>query len=70
MGQNTLLSWEIEVIVWLKDVFIQLDRSKKGRELGCSLVEQRKEKRKSGERWIIQDDTIVQKATSNSVYKR
>ena len=45
--------------IWLKDVFIQPDRSKKERDLRCSLVERLKEKRKSGERWIIQGDMIV-----------
>ena len=45
--------------IWLMDVFIQPDRSKKERDLRCSVVEQLKEKRKSGERCIIQGDKIV-----------
>ena len=53
--------------IWLKDVFIQPDRTMKERDLRGSLVEQLKEKRKSGERWIIQGDKIVQKAISNTV---
>ena len=56
--------------IWLNDVFIQPDRSKKERDLRRSLVEQLKEKRKSGERWIIQGDMIVQKPISNTVDKR
>ena len=45
--------------IWLKDVFIQPDRSKKERYLRCSLVEQHKEKRKSCQGCIIQGDKIV-----------
>ena len=54
----------------LKDVFIQPDRSKKERYLRRSLFEQPKEKRKSGERWIIHGDNIVQKTISNTVDER
>ena len=56
--------------IWLNDVLIQPDRSKNERNLRRSLVEQLKENRKSGERWIIQGDMIVKKAISNTVDER
>ena len=56
--------------IWLKSVFIQPDNSKKERYLRRSLVEQLKEKRKSGKRWILQGDNIVQKSISNTVDER